>query len=932
MTFSATYSKWGHFFGLYLGFDNRDNVFTNANLTGQVTGQLWNTQGDDAQRKYDYTYDNAGRLTDAAFKEKQHTGDAWSNATMDFSISGTSGKITYDLNGNLLNMLHKGVVPGTVAPITVDNLSYTYSAYSNKLLSVTDNMTSTSVNGLFGDFKDGTNGATPDYVYDANGNLVIDLNKNAKDLANVVGANGIKYNFLDKPEEIRIAGKGTIKITYSASGEKLQRKFISETGDITKITTYINQYIYEESTTIAGAVISPFALGSINFEEGRIRIITPTAQGNGLDALTVDGNMNLPGGKRGAYDYFVMDYQQNVRMILTEEIHSASNTATMETSRATVEESIFGQVGGANEVATTRYATSSTSWAGNTTAQVSRTGTLSGHNIGPNTLQKVMSGDIVNATVQYYHQGAAGGNSNTMVNTVLGSLVQAITGGVGTSNIVKGNATQISNQLSGVNGFINAVQPGGSNPAGNVPQAFLTAIFFDERFNMVPAADGGVVQQQVAATVGSNGATLTLNPVNYKAPKNGYVYIYVSNQSNNDVYFDNLQAGIVQGNIAEENHYYAYGLKIAGLSSKKLGDVYEGSLKNNYLYQGAYSELDEDIGWNDFFLRNYDAQIGRFVQQDPYQEFASPYVGMGTDPVNLTDPSGGSTLPYQAIKLGGEMSQTAATAITLGEVVLTASKATTVAVKGGSLLLDIANITVKAFQVAGLINTSFNTQPPGTPFSRGFKDAYVNATFGGIHDALFGTNLWDYEDANDKIEYLKGRQAGDAAAIVQSAMVTDAGISGGISTSATGVGVVAGTLTAGYGAWMGAVAASDAVWSTRMIAKVQRWSAMEDGAMEKAMSDSKQQPDWFKKEKAKEKADMGLPSLDATGKVHGELPKPKDFGKYSEGALRKLYKELKQSVKKRIEVTTKMGRDRGHGQRQGAEQGLIQSLEKYLSK
>ena len=65
----------------------------------------------------------------------------------------------------------------------------------------------------------------------------------------------------------------------------------------------------------------------------------------------------------------------------------------------------------------------------------------------------------------------------------------------------------------------------------------------------------------------------------------------------------------MQGNIAEENHYYAYGLKIAGISSKKLGDSYEGSLKNNYLYQGAYSELDDDIGWTDFFLRNYDAQI-----------------------------------------------------------------------------------------------------------------------------------------------------------------------------------------------------------------------------------------------------------------------------------------------------------------------------------
>jgi hypothetical protein len=149
-----------------------------------------------------------------------------------------------------------------------------------------------------------------------------------------------------------------------------------------------------------------------------------------------------------------------------------------------------------------------------------------------------------------------------------------ITGGNAASSLVKGNAGNITNQLNGVGGFINAVQPGGSNPSGGVPQAFLTAIFFDERFNFIAAADGGVAQQQVDATVGSNGSSLTL--ANIKATKNGYAFIYINNQSNKDVYFDNLQVGIVQGNIAEENHYYAYGLRIATLSSKKLGDVYEG--------------------------------------------------------------------------------------------------------------------------------------------------------------------------------------------------------------------------------------------------------------------------------------------------------------------------------------------------------------------
>ena len=126
---------------------------------------------------------------------------------------------------------------------------------------------------------------------------------------------------------------------------------------------------------------------------------------------------------------------------------------------------------------------------------------------------------------------------------------------------------------------------------------------------------------------------------------------------------DDLQAGITAGNIIEENHYYAYGLKIAMLSSTKLGDSYEGELKNNYLYQGAFAELDNDIGWQDFAFRNYDAQIGRWVQQDPFDEFASPYVGMGDDPVNLTDPSGGFTL-------GGLTKGGTAAILTLGGAII----------------------------------------------------------------------------------------------------------------------------------------------------------------------------------------------------------------------------------------------------------------------
>ena len=614
-------------------------------------------------------------------------------------------------------------------------------------------MSTTSANGKFGDFKDGANGGNDDYVYDANGNVVIDLNKNAKDLNNIAGANGIHYNFLDKPDQIRIAGKGTIQIVYSAEGEKLKRIFTPEGTGVVTATTYIGQFVYQSSNR------SDDALSYINFEEGRIRVVTATSQNNGYDALSIDGNMNLPNSKRGAYDYYVMDYQQNVRMILTEETHVASSTCTMEIPRAGNEDPVFGQTGGGNEVETTRFAKPS-GWNTNPSASVSRLGNNAGKNIGPNVLQKVMAGDNVTATVQYYYQTSTGNDNPNFLSAVLSSLAQGLTGN-STTNIIKDNVTGITNQLNVNTEFVNAITPAGSG--GTTPQAYLTILFFDERFNFISAADGGAVQTQVVS-VGSSGASLS--PQTVKAPKNGYVYIYVNNRSDEDVYFDNLNVAIASGNIIEENHYYAYGLKISAISSKKLGDSYEGNLDNKYQMQGAFSEMDDDIGWNDFALRNYDPQIARWVQQDPYQQFASPYVGMGDDPVNNADPSGGSIPGFTAgesIVMGavvGAITGATIGAITSGDGL---KGALTGAVLGAGAGINL-NVTTKVVQVASIAITIVNTKTISKQAGKVVSGLNTNSQpepvgHGPIGPLDFGegdgdpqqTKITDYD--YDKIEY-----------------------------------------------------------------------------------------------------------------------------------------------------------------------------------
>ena len=180
-----------------------------------------------------------------------------------------------------------------------------------------------------------------------------------------------------------------------------------------------------------------------------------------------------------------------------------------------------------------------------------------------------------------------------------------------------------------------------TNTTGTIPQAYLTILFFDERFNFISASDGGAASLQITGTTGASGSSLTL--ANVKAPKNGYAYAYVSNRSNADVYFDNFKVQVAAGNIIEENHYYAYGLKIASISSVKLGDGGEGGLKNNNLYNDKELIDDADLNWYDYGFRSYDPQIGRFPQLDPLTDsypFLTPYQYASNDPITNIDVDG----------------------------------------------------------------------------------------------------------------------------------------------------------------------------------------------------------------------------------------------------------------------------------------------------
>ena len=65
------------------------------------------------------------------------------------------------------------------------------------------------------------------------------------------------------------------------------------------------------------------------------------------------------------------------------------------------------------------------------------------------------------------------------------------------------------------------------------------------------------------------------------------------------------------------------------------------NVKGDYRYAFQGQEKDDETGKEAFELRLWDARIGRWLTTDPAGQYASPYLGMGNNPVSRIDPDGG---------------------------------------------------------------------------------------------------------------------------------------------------------------------------------------------------------------------------------------------------------------------------------------------------
>jgi RHS repeat-associated protein len=255
--------------------------------------------------------------------------------------------------------------------------------------------------------------------------------------------------------------------------------------------------------------------------------------------------------------------------------------------------------------------------------------------IGPNIMLKVMAGDSYSIRVAGGWQSKEGNNDGDAGN-ILNELLGLVSNGLATNSGGKATALELQNN-TGLNSALSSFINGQTSTDPTYPKSYLNWILFDEQFKMVANISGFT---QVGA---SESTTELATKPNVYVDKSGFLYIYTSNQSKNiDVYFDNLQITHTRGALLEENHYYPFGLTMAGISSKA-ANMRENKIK----YQQYELNTDFDINLYESFYRSHDPQLGRFWQIDPKPNpFESLYAAMGNNPISKIDLLGDTTWVY----------------------------------------------------------------------------------------------------------------------------------------------------------------------------------------------------------------------------------------------------------------------------------------------
>ncbi|MBW8683305.1 DUF6443 domain-containing protein [Chitinophaga rhizophila] len=558
--FVNTPNSTANWFGQTLSYESG---FTNNQYNGSLSGIKWKSGSDGTARAYGYSYDHMNRLTTADFNQQNSGGSVWSADKTDFSMTGVS----YDIGGNIRALRQKGM--NGMAIQTIDSLKYGYHENTNRLSYITDDANNPQT--ILGDFRETVNTTSADYTYDPDGNMSKDRNK---DIDSII------YDQNNQPSVI-FTKKGMIYLQYNSVGELLNKIIIDTSAQqgSTRVINYVNGFVYERDT-----------LRHIAHADGRIRAIYTPSQ-----------------PIKYVYDVFVKDHQGSVRVVLGHNRDTADYFASMESARSGVENTLFSNIDNTRAALPSGYPVDNTT---DPNSYVSKLNGVDGAKIGPSLVLRVMKGDTVAAVTRAFYKTAAANTSGNTAETMVAALLQAFnTVSVSQgAHFSGGPNSPLATSFSG-NAYQQLVN---QEPAQNYPlwpKAYLSFVLFDHQFNMVPG-NSGVRQVQ-----GPPDVHLNVVLPQMVIEKSGFLYIYLSNESAADMYFDNFTVRHLSGPLLEDTHYYPMGLLMEGISSKALkGTSY---LENKHRYKGNQLHNNEmrqgpGLDWYNENNRMYDVQTGRW--------------------------------------------------------------------------------------------------------------------------------------------------------------------------------------------------------------------------------------------------------------------------------------------------------------------------------
>jgi RHS repeat-associated protein len=581
---------------------------------GNLTGQTWRGR-DGVQRAYGYVYDPLNRLLQGDFVARTTTtpatptAGAWTTELDNYLLS----FVSYDDNGNINTLRRRGLLKNATHNSTkqygaVDNLRYAY--VGNRLQAVDDAVTGNQLPkpaayhgapaSLAGDFQEQGVQLGEEYLYDANGNLTQDKNK---------GITGITYNHLNLPRQIHFGQVGdSVVFRYTASGQKVAKLVYQTSKTTPQRTDYLGPYQYEQD--------------SLKF--------FPHAEGRVLRFVQYD-----PAGQATVSyqrEYTLKDHLGNLRLAYRAgQVRTLTATLEQEESIHKREVQQFDSLSVSYPVAV-RYAHAHSNFAAQLNAAVHSladgSGSAGPQPLGPLAQLGVQKGDTVRVSAFGYYPQAQTRSFWFSLGSFLASLV-----GQQPSAPVGGDPSRGRKNLPLLQVGV-AVGLPALLQNGNVPLGYLRLLVFDKDSALVSAQT-----QQVQLTQDANGGYEPLR-ISTIVGQNGYVTAYVGNESDVDVFFDDVSVEHRSGLQVQETQYDPAGLELAGLAAPSPG--IRGL--NNYRFNGKEFQADLGLAWNHQDWRFFDPQLLRWHSGDPElengQESWTPYSFGYDNAVRYADANG----------------------------------------------------------------------------------------------------------------------------------------------------------------------------------------------------------------------------------------------------------------------------------------------------